>query len=434
MDLLHPRRPPRIHHPGPVRRQPRPAGRQRRRARPGPGRRAAPRRTRAAAGHHHLRDLRAAHDRPLPPAPPQLLPTYVCQRDNTPRPPDLPGRPRRRARPADRAAAHRHPHPAGRRAALTVQPNSSTAPTKPSAARRAVERARYHAELARRRYLAVDPANRLVADTLEADWNTALRALSQAQDTCDQARKNHAGQLTDTQKTRIRQLVTDLPAIWNDPATPPANASASPGCCSPTSPSPGPATPSPPHPAARRPDLHPHPAHPAHRRPAPQNPRRRRRRHRRAPRPPHPHRDRRHPQHPRPDQRRRPPLPPAHHPQHPRRVRAAQPRAAARDAGLLTLTEMAAASACPPKPSKPGTTPGSSPGTPSTTKANASTRLPAPTANPGTRTQTQRTPHPTPLTTRELPGDVRPHRYHHHQDNNTTPRINPKRCSMQPEV
>ena len=34
MDLLHPRRPPRIHHPGPVRRQPRTAGRQRRRARP----------------------------------------------------------------------------------------------------------------------------------------------------------------------------------------------------------------------------------------------------------------------------------------------------------------------------------------------------------------------------------------------------------------
>ena len=60
MDLLHPRRPPRIHHPGPVRRQPRTAGRQRRRARPGPGRRAAPRRTgrNALLGHPHgLRHL-----------------------------------------------------------------------------------------------------------------------------------------------------------------------------------------------------------------------------------------------------------------------------------------------------------------------------------------------------------------------------------------
>ena len=39
--------------------------------------------------------------------------------------------------------------------------------------RRAVERARYEADLARRRYLQVDPANRLVADELEAHWNRA---------------------------------------------------------------------------------------------------------------------------------------------------------------------------------------------------------------------------------------------------------------------
>jgi len=83
-----------------------------------------------------------------------------------------------------------------------------------------VERARYHADLARRRYLAVDPANRLVAGTLEADWNTALRALGDAQAAYDQARTRHDGQLTDAQKNRIAQLVTDLPGIWNDPATP----------------------------------------------------------------------------------------------------------------------------------------------------------------------------------------------------------------------
>jgi DNA invertase Pin-like site-specific DNA recombinase len=45
-----------------------------------------------------------------------------------------------------------------------------------------VERARHHAELARRRYLAVDPDNRLVATTLEADWNDKLRQLNAAQD------------------------------------------------------------------------------------------------------------------------------------------------------------------------------------------------------------------------------------------------------------
>ena len=36
-----------------------------------------------------------------------------------------------------------------------------------------VERARHHAETARRRYLSVDPDNRLVAGTLEADWDNA---------------------------------------------------------------------------------------------------------------------------------------------------------------------------------------------------------------------------------------------------------------------
>jgi len=83
-----------------------------------------------------------------------------------------------------------------------------------------VERARYHADLARRRYLAVDPANRLVADALEADWNTALRALNDAQAAYDKAREQHAGTLTPAQEHKIAQLVTDLPAIWNDPATP----------------------------------------------------------------------------------------------------------------------------------------------------------------------------------------------------------------------
>jgi DNA invertase Pin-like site-specific DNA recombinase len=84
----------------------------------------------------------------------------------------------------------------------------------------AVQRARYHADLARRRYLSVDPANRLVADTLEADWNNALRAHRDTQDAYDQAATTAPATLTDAQKTRIRQLVTDLPAIFNDPHTP----------------------------------------------------------------------------------------------------------------------------------------------------------------------------------------------------------------------
>jgi DNA invertase Pin-like site-specific DNA recombinase len=106
-------------------------------------------------------------------------------------------------------------------AALTVQAELQHRADEADALRAAhVERARYHADLARRRYLAVDPANRLVAGTLEADWNTSLRAHNEAQEAYDNARQQHLRQLTETQKARIGQLVTDLPAIWSDPVTP----------------------------------------------------------------------------------------------------------------------------------------------------------------------------------------------------------------------
>jgi len=111
--------------------------------------------------------------------------------------------------------------PLAAEAALTVSAELQHRAAEADALRAAhVERARYHADLARRRYLAVDPANRLVAGTLEAGWNTALRALDDARAAYDKARQQHPGQLTDQQKARIRQLVTDLPGIWNDPATP----------------------------------------------------------------------------------------------------------------------------------------------------------------------------------------------------------------------
>ncbi len=83
-----------------------------------------------------------------------------------------------------------------------------------------VERARQRAELARRRYLGVDPDNRLVADTLEADWNDALRALQATQDEYDRQTAAANADLTDERKRQIRQLATDFPALWNDPTTP----------------------------------------------------------------------------------------------------------------------------------------------------------------------------------------------------------------------
>jgi DNA invertase Pin-like site-specific DNA recombinase len=102
--------------------------------------------------------------------------------------------------------------------ALTVQAEIETRAAEADAMRAShVERARHRADLARRRYLAVDPGNRLVAGSLEADWNEALRALQAAQD--DYATAT-APALTGQDKARIRALAGDFPALWSNPATP----------------------------------------------------------------------------------------------------------------------------------------------------------------------------------------------------------------------
>ena len=54
---------------------------------------------------------------------------------------------------------------------------------------RAVERAQFEADLAQRRFMLVDPGNRLVADTLEAEWNDKLRVLAQAREERERCRQ-----------------------------------------------------------------------------------------------------------------------------------------------------------------------------------------------------------------------------------------------------
>ena len=83
-----------------------------------------------------------------------------------------------------------------------------------------VERARYEADLAQRRYLHVDPANRLVADSLEADWNDKLRALTLAQEQYEEQRKHDRTAITEQQHARIMALAHDFPRLWQNPMTP----------------------------------------------------------------------------------------------------------------------------------------------------------------------------------------------------------------------
>jgi DNA invertase Pin-like site-specific DNA recombinase len=105
--------------------------------------------------------------------------------------------------------------------ALTGQTELETRAAEADALRRGhVERARHRADLARRRYLAVDPDNRLVADSLEADWNDALRALQTAREDYDRASAAAAAALTEQHKDKIRSLATDFPALWSNPDTP----------------------------------------------------------------------------------------------------------------------------------------------------------------------------------------------------------------------
>jgi hypothetical protein len=86
--------------------------------------------------------------------------------------------------------------------------------------RQHVERARYDADLAQDRFMRVDPKNRLVADSLEANWNERLRALAEAQEQYERQRQADRAELDQESRSRILALTTDFPKLWKDPKTP----------------------------------------------------------------------------------------------------------------------------------------------------------------------------------------------------------------------
>jgi excisionase family DNA binding protein len=82
-----------------------------------------------------------------------------------------------------------------------------------------VARARYEADLCQRQYQAVDPANRLVAKTLEDRWNQALAQVDQllkeltATETTQQP-------LSADDRAKLSRLGCDLQQLWNHEAAP----------------------------------------------------------------------------------------------------------------------------------------------------------------------------------------------------------------------
>jgi DNA invertase Pin-like site-specific DNA recombinase len=84
---------------------------------------------------------------------------------------------------------------------------------------RRIERARYDAELAERRYESVDPMNRLVASTLEQRWNDAAQRVLELEAEHANFQRQALRTITAEQKRQILQLASDFPRLWAAPTT-----------------------------------------------------------------------------------------------------------------------------------------------------------------------------------------------------------------------
>jgi DNA-binding transcriptional MerR regulator len=77
-----------------------------------------------------------------------------------------------------------------------------------------IERARYETDLAERRYEAVDPANRLIAATLEQRWNSAMQHLHDLEAELAAFERQAMRAVTAEQKQQILRLAGDFPRLW----------------------------------------------------------------------------------------------------------------------------------------------------------------------------------------------------------------------------
>jgi DNA invertase Pin-like site-specific DNA recombinase len=84
---------------------------------------------------------------------------------------------------------------------------------------RQVERAEYETQRAERRYQSVEPENRLVARTLEAEWEQRLSELARARAELAQREQERPDPLTDEQREHLRTLGSDVKRVWEAPTT-----------------------------------------------------------------------------------------------------------------------------------------------------------------------------------------------------------------------
>ena len=82
-----------------------------------------------------------------------------------------------------------------------------------------VENAKYEMNSAKRRYMAIDPTNRLVADELESDWNHKIRAYRDSHENYSRRKAEDHAHITEEQRKRVMELASNFAALWHSTAT-----------------------------------------------------------------------------------------------------------------------------------------------------------------------------------------------------------------------
>jgi DNA invertase Pin-like site-specific DNA recombinase/predicted DNA-binding transcriptional regulator AlpA len=82
-----------------------------------------------------------------------------------------------------------------------------------------VERTRYEAERAERRYRTVEPENRLVARGLETEWENRLRDLAAAEMELRRREQQRPSAVSPEQLQAIQRLGSDIRQVWTAPTT-----------------------------------------------------------------------------------------------------------------------------------------------------------------------------------------------------------------------
>lgn len=82
-----------------------------------------------------------------------------------------------------------------------------------------LERAKYQADRAERRYRQVEPEHRLVARGLERDWENALGALAKAEAELTLREQQRPRTLTEDERERLLALGADVGRVWSAPTT-----------------------------------------------------------------------------------------------------------------------------------------------------------------------------------------------------------------------